>query len=217
MVEADVELGGTDQLFNLLLGRELQKEAGQEPQVVMTMPLLEGLDGVQKMSKSLNNYVGIHEAPNDMFGKLMSISDDLMWRYFSLVLGWEEFRVSELRDAVASGNRNPREVKDDLAQAIIRQFYTAEEAKAASAEFAAVFAKGALPEDTPEVHLDADTPLLDFLAEQGLVKSKGEGRRLIKQNAVKLDDVAVADDQLTLTAGQTGVLKVGKRRFVKLV
>jgi len=217
MVEADVELGGTDQLFNLLLGRELQKAAGQEPQVVMTLPLLEGLDGVQKMSKSLNNYVGIDEAPKDMFGKLMSVSDELMWRYFSLVLGWEDARVSELRDAVASGARNPREVKDEMAQAIIRQFHPAEAASAASAEFAAVFAKGGLPEDTPEVHLDADTPLLDLLAEQNLVGSKGEGRRLIKQNAVRLDDVAVTDDKHLLPAGHTGVLKVGKRRFLKLV
>ena len=217
MVEADVELGGTDQLFNLLLGRELQKEAGQEPQVVMTLPLLEGLDGVRKMSKSLDNYVGISDTPNDMFGKLMSISDDLMWRYFSLVLGWSDERVVDLRDRVASGERNPRGVKDELARAVIEQFHPPAEAEAASAEFAAVFAKGALPADTPQIHLDTDTPLLDLLAAQGLVGSKGEGRRLIKQNAVKLDDHPVTDPQYILPAARAGILKVGKRRFLKLV
>lgn len=217
MVEADVELGGTDQLFNLLLGRELQKVSGQDPQVVMTLPLLEGLDGVQKMSKSLNNYVGISEDPNGMFGKLMSVSDDLMWRYFSLVLGWPEDQVSELKAAVASGAENPRQVKDRMAREIIEQFYSATDAEAASKEFAAVFSKGALPEDTPELRLESDTPLLDLLADQKLVASKGEGRRLIKQNAVKLDDAPVTDAQQILTAGQTGILKVGKRRFLKLV
>jgi tyrosyl-tRNA synthetase len=183
----------------------------------MTLPLLEGLDGVQKMSKSLNNYVGISEAPKEMFGKLMSVSDDLMWRYFSLVLGWTADQVDELRNAVSSGAENPRQVKDRMAQEIIQQFHTPEDAQAASAEFTAVFAKGALPEDTPEIHLEAETPLLDLLADQGMVGSKGEGRRLIKQNAVKLDDTAVTDAQAALSAGQTGVLKVGKRRFLKLV
>ncbi|MEX2607354.1 MAG: tyrosine--tRNA ligase [Kiritimatiellia bacterium] len=217
MVEADVELGGTDQLFNLLLGRELQQEAGQEPQVVMTLPLLEGLDGVQKMSKSLNNYVGISEAPNEMFGKLMSVSDELMWRYFSLVLGMPDPEVAALKAAVESGDRNPRQVKDDLAREIITRFHDADAAKAASEEFARVFSKGALPEDTPDFHVEAETALLDLLADRGLVDSKGEGRRLIKQNAVKLNDEAVTDPHFTLPAGQTGVLKVGKRRFLKLV
>jgi len=216
MVEADVELGGTDQLFNLLLGRELQKEAGQEPQVVMTLPLLEGLDGVQKMSKSLNNYVGVSEAPTDMFGKLMSVSDELMWRYFALVLGWSEDAVADLKGRVERGERNPREVKDELARAVITEFHDEAAATAASEEFARVFSKGAIPADTPEAHLDADTPLLDLLAEHDMVKSKGEGRRLVKQNAVKLDDEPVADAATVLPAGTTGVLKVGKRRFLKL-
>ncbi len=216
MVEADLELGGTDQLFNLLLARELQKAADQEPQVVMTLPLLEGLDGVQKMSKSLNNYVGISEEPKNMFGKIMSISDDLMWRYFSLVLGWSDEQVSELRSAVEAGERNPRQVKDELAQAVITEFHDEAAAKAASAEFAAV-SKGALPEDTPELHLEADIGLLDLLHEQSMIASKGEGRRLVKQKAVKLDDQAITDPLLQLSAGQSGVLKVGKRRFLKLV
>lgn len=217
MVEADVELGGTDQLFNLLLGRELQKDAGQEPQVVMTLPLLEGLDGVQKMSKSLNNYVGVSDSPKDMFGKIMSVNDELMFRYFSLVLGMPDAEVEALKRGVADGSRNPRQVKDQLAQEVITRFHDADAAKAASAEFAQVFSKGALPEDTPEIHLTEETGLLDFLADQQLVASKGEGRRLIQQGAVKLDDTPVTDPLLTLPAGQCGVLKVGKRRFVKLV
>ncbi|MCH8528490.1 MAG: tyrosine--tRNA ligase [Kiritimatiellae bacterium] len=217
VVEADVELGGTDQLFNLLLGRELQKQAGQEPQVVMTLPLLEGLDGVQKMSKSLNNYIGISEPPKEMFGKAMSISDELMWRYFELVLGWTGPKVEALRGQVEQGVRNPREVKDELAQAMIAQFYDEAAANEASAEFARVFSKGALPEDVETVSLSAETALLDVLADHGLVASKGEGRRLLKQNAVKLDDETVTDPFLTLAPGEEHVLKVGKRRFLKLL
>ncbi len=216
VVEADVELGGTDQLFNLLLGRELQKQAGQEPQVVMTLPLLEGLDGVQKMSKSLNNYVGISESAKDMFGKMMSVSDELMWRYFSLVLGWPDERVATLKAEVEAGTRNPREVKDELARLIIALFHPAEAARAASEEFARVFSKGALPEDIPEVVLKTDIQLLELLAEQNLVASKGEGRRLLKQNAVKIDEQAVTDPFHTLHPGHPVVLKVGKRRFLQV-
>lgn len=217
VVEADVELGGTDQLFNLLLGRELQKQAGQEPQVVMTLPLLEGLDGVQKMSKSLNNYIGISESPKDMFGKAMSISDELMWRYFELVLGWPGPKVEALRGQVEQGVRNPRDVKDELARAIIAQFHDEAAAVEASEEFARVFSKGALPDDLETFTLTAETALLDLLADQGLVASKGEGRRLLKQNAVKLDDAVVTDPFLSLVPGEEHVLKVGKRRFLKIV
>ncbi len=217
VVEADVELGGTDQLFNLLLGRELQKQAGQEPQVVMTLPLLEGLDGVQKMSKSLNNYIGISENPSQMFGKAMSISDELMWRYFELVLGWPREKVTALRGQVEQGERNPREVKDELAREIIAQFHDEDAAKEASEEFARVFSKGALPDDVETYVLPAEVALLDLLADQGLVASKGEGRRLLKQNAVKLDDAVVTDPFLTLVPGKEQVLKVGKRRFLKIM
>ena len=216
VVEADMELGGTDQLFNLLLGRELQKQAGQEPQVVMTLPLLEGLDGVQKMSKSLNNYIGISESPTQMFGKAMSISDELMWRYYELVLGWPGEKVSVLRGQVEKGARNPREVKDELAREIIAQFHDVDAAKAASEEFARVFSKGALPDEVETYALPSEVVLLDLLADQGLVASKGEGRRLLKQNAVKLDDAVVTDPFLTLVPGGEHVLKVGKRRFLKL-
>jgi tyrosyl-tRNA synthetase len=217
VVEADVELGGTDQLFNLLLGRELQKIAGQEPQVVMTLPLLEGLDGVNKMSKSLNNYIGISESPKDMFGKVMSVSDDLMWRYFSLVLGWPDARVAALRSAVIRGERNPRDVKDELAQAIISYFHSEDAARAASAEFTRIFSQHALPDDMPEVTLTEPTGLLDLLVAQGFIASKGEGRRLVQQNAIKRDDETVSDPLLVLQPASPCVLKVGKRRFLKLL
>jgi tyrosyl-tRNA synthetase len=217
VVEADVELGGTDQLFNLLLGRELQKIAGQEPQVVMTLPLLEGLDGVNKMSKSLNNYIGISESPKDMFGKVMSVSDDLMWRYFSLVLGWPDARVAALRGAVIRGERNPRDVKDELAQAIISYFHSEDAARAASAEFTRIFSQHALPDDMPEVTLTEPTGLLDLLVAQGFIASKGEGRRLVQQNAIKRDDETVSDPLLVLQPASPCVLKVGKRRFLKLL
>ena len=216
VVRADVELGGTDQLFNLLLGRELQKQDGQEPQVVMTLPLLEGLDGVQKMSKSLNNYVGVSEAPRDMFGKVMSISDELMWRYFPLVLGWGDTEVAALRREVESGARNPREVKDELARRVVDLYHEAGAGEEASAEFARIFSKGALPDDIEEHTLTEPIAIIDLLADRGLVASKGEGRRLLKQNAVKLDDTVVTDPLLELCPGNPAVLKVGKRRFLKL-
>lgn len=151
MVEADIELGGTDQLFNLLLGREIQQSHGQEPQVVMTLPLLEGLDGVQKMSKSLGNYIGLTDRPTDMFGKAMSVSDDLMWRYMRLVLCMAEDEVGELKGAVESGARHPREIKDELGRRIVERFYDAAAADAASAEFKRVFAQNQIPDDIPEL------------------------------------------------------------------
>ncbi len=215
-VEADIELGGTDQLFNLLLGRELQKMAGMEPQVVMTLPLLEGLDGVQKMSKSLNNYIGIAEDPVNMFGKVMSVSDDLMWRYFTLVLGKTDAEVSRLRAEVASGARNPRDVKDELAQDIVAAFHDEAAARHASAEFTRVFSQHALPEDIPEICLDTPTALLDLLLAHGLIGSKGEGRRLVQQNAVKCGETTISDPLWVLQPGESLVLKVGKRRFLRV-
>ena len=217
-VKADVELGGTDQLFNLLLGRELQKDAGQEPQIVMTLPLLEGLDGVQKMSKSLNNYIGVTDAPQEMFGKVMSISDELMYRYFRLVLGWSDEDARQLEADVAAGKKNPRQVKDELARGIIEAFHDEAAAVAASENFANVFSKGNLPDDMPETTLEGDTALLDLLVAEGVIKSKGEGRRLIQQGGVKLDDEKVGDPMLTLhPAERERVLKIGKRRYLKLL
>lgn len=216
VVRADVELGGTDQLFNLLLGRELQKQEGQEPQVVMTLPLLEGLDGVQKMSKSLNNYVGVDEPPRDMFGKLMSMPDELMWRYFSLVLGWDAAKTASLQKEMETGARNPRDVKDQLAREVIERFHDAASAAEASAEFARVFSQGALPDDIPEHTLSEPTTLLDLLADQGLVGSKGEGRRLFKQNAIRVDDKVEADPNRVLHPGTPAIVKAGKRRFLQV-
>lgn len=212
MVEADVELGGTDQLFNLMLGRELQKEQGQEPQVVMTLPLLEGLDGTQKMSKSLNNYVGVTESPKEQFGKIMSVSDDLTWRYFSLVLGWSDERIAALK----AENKNPRLVKDELAQHVITAFHNEDAAREASAEFARVFSEKKLPDDMPVATIDAPIQLLDLLAEHKLIGSKGEGRRLMKQGGIKLDDEKLDDPMMEIAPGLSGIIKVGKRRFLKL-
>ncbi|MFH1184795.1 MAG: tyrosine--tRNA ligase, partial [Chloroflexota bacterium] len=187
VLEADVELGGTDQLFNMLLGRELQKATGQDPQVVMTLPLIEGLDGVQKMSKSLGNYIGILEAPREMFGKTMSISDELMWRYYSLVLCLPEDELAALKEAVAAGKRHPRDVKDELARRVVARFHDAAAAERESQEFARVFSENGLPSDIPELALpSSECPggrlgLLALLVRAGLAASNSEARRLVQQ------------------------------------
>lgn len=223
MVKADVEIGGTDQLFNLLLGRELQKLMGQEPQVVMTLPLLEGLDGVNKMSKSLGNYIGVTESPKDIFGKSMSISDDLMWRYFSLVLNWPENEVAALREQVASGAAHPRDVKDQLGQALVAKFHNKEAGAEASAEFKRVFAAGQLPEDIQEFTVDAASldaegaiGLMALMTAAGLTKSNGEARRLIQQGAVRINDDKATDPMMKLKPESGMIIKSGKRGFVKL-
>lgn len=216
MVKADLELGGTDQLFNLLLGRELQKVYGQPPQIVMTLPLLEGLDGVQKMSKSLNNYVGVTDTPTDMFGKVMSVSDDLMWRYYSLVLCYTDEQIQPLRAL------HPREAKDQLARAIVQQFHGADAANAASAEFAKVFSERQNPTDIPSIEVsEADAPngeigLLRLLTLANLAPSNAEARRLIQQGGVRIDDVKVSDPRMTVTLQDGMILRAGKRGFAKL-
>ena len=214
-MKADVELGGTDQKFNLLVGRELQRQYGQEQQVVITMPILEGLDGVQKMSKSLNNYIGISDAPDDMFGKIMSISDDLMWRYFELLSFRPMSEVRKLQTAIAEG-RNPRDVKFELAEEIISRFHGQTAAKKAQENFIARFQKGAMPDDMPEVTIASDLPLANALKEAGLVQSTSEALRMIKQGAVKIDGEKVEDKSVSLAAGVECVLQVGKRRFAKV-
>jgi tyrosyl-tRNA synthetase len=223
VVQADVEIGGTDQLFNLLLGRELQKIMGQEPQVVMTLPLLEGLDGVNKMSKSLGNYIGVNEAPKDIFGKAMSIGDDLMWRYFSLVLNWPESAIRELREKMAGGGVHPRDVKDQLGQALVSRFYGAEEAAGASEEFRRVFSAGQLPDTIPEYHVPADqcaadgtVGLLSVMVGGGLCASNGEARRLIQQGAVRINDEKVGDAAMKFSPSPGTLIKSGKRGFLKL-
>ena len=217
-MKADVELGGTDQKFNLLVGRELQRQYGQNPQVILTMPILEGLDGVQKMSKSLNNYIGINDQPGDMFGKLMSISDELMWRYFELLSfkGLEE--IEGWRRDVAEG-LNPRDVKFKLALEIVERFHSETEAKAAHEEFINRFRKGAMPEDIPEVTLNADEGVLaiaNLLKNAGLTQSTSDAHRMIRQGAVKIDGERVEEAKLVIKAGSTHIYQVGKRRFARV-
>lgn len=217
-LNADVELGGTDQKFNLLVGRELQRQYGLPQQVVLTMPILEGLDGVQKMSKSLGNYIGINDAPDDMFGKLMSISDELMWRYFELLSFRSIEEIVALKSAVAAG-RNPRDVKFELAHELIARFHNESAADQAQANFIARFQKGALPEDIPETTVSAGEdgmPIANVLRESGLVQSTSEGLRMLKQGAVKLDGAKVSDRGLMLKAGMTPVVQVGKRRIARV-
>ena len=220
MVEADLELGGTDQLFNLLLGRELQKVMGQETQCVMTLPLIEGLDGVNKMSKSLNNYVGIDETPRDMYGKLMSVPDDLMWKYFEYILCWPADKVKETHAKVASGELHPRAVKDMLGQEVVARFIGADEAQAASEEFTRIFAQKQLPDEIPEVKLPAGVEmigLLNLMVMAKLAKSNGEARRLIKQGAVRINDEKISDERAEITPEDGMIIRSGKRGFAKVV
>jgi tyrosyl-tRNA synthetase len=217
-LKADVELGGTDQKFNLLVGRQLQQDYGQPPQIVMTMPLLEGLDGVQKMSKSVGNYVGITDAPGEMFGKLMSISDDLMWRYFELLSFRAIDDIDGLRQRVAGGG-NPRDVKFELALELVERFHDAGAAAAAKDEFVARFQQGAMPDEMPELTLPCQEGRLGIahlLKEAGLVTSTSEAFRMVKQGAVRVDGVRVEDRSLEMAAGTVHVYQVGKRKFARV-
>jgi tyrosyl-tRNA synthetase len=217
-LHADVELGGTDQKFNLLVGRELQRHYGQEPQCILTLPLLEGLDGVNKMSKSLDNYVGITEAPNDIFGKLMSISDELMWRYYMLLSFRPPDEVAALKRECAEG-RNPRDAKVALAQEIVTRFHSQAAAEHALAEFEARFRQGALPESMPEVTLataGAGLPIAQLAKQAGIVESTSEALRLIAQRGLKVDGDVVADKALVIAAGRTIVVQAGKRKFARV-
>jgi len=217
-LKADIELGGTDQKFNLLMGRELQKHYGQPAQCVLTMPLLEGLDGVNKMSKSLGNYVGITDAPQDMFGKLMSISDELMWRYLELLSFRSIGEIAGWREEVSAG-RNPRDIKVLLAQEIIARFHSQQAAEAALAEFEARFRHGVLPDDMPEVKVSASGGSIvvpQLLKQAGLVDSTSEAMRMIQQGAVKLDGERVNDKAAVVEAGKVVVAQVGKRKFARI-
>jgi len=217
-MRADVELGGTDQKFNLLVGRQLQEAYGQEPQVVLTMPILEGLDGVQKMSKSLNNYIGITDAPDDMFGKIMSISDEIMWRYFELLSFRPMAEIEGFKQQVAAG-ANPRDIKFKLGEEIIARFHDQAAADKARENFIARFSKGAMPEDIEEVTLRApegELAIANVLKEAGLVASTSDGMRMLKQGAVKIDGERVEDRSLRLPVGTRCVCQVGKRRFARV-
>ncbi|WP_100656092.1 tyrosine--tRNA ligase [Alteromonas flava] len=217
-LESDVELGGTDQRFNLLMGRELQKEQGQAQQTVLMMPLLEGLDGVQKMSKSLNNYIGITDAPNDMFGKVMSISDDLMWRYYDLLSFKPLDTIAALKASIAQG-ANPRDAKIELAKELIARFHSEAAAEAAHQDFIQRFSKNAIPDEMPELTLPLDNEGLaigNLLKEAELVASTSEAMRMIKQGAVKIDGERVNDAKLMLTEESCAVYQVGKRKFARI-
>ncbi|MEZ8739968.1 tyrosine--tRNA ligase [Photobacterium swingsii] len=213
-METDVELGGTDQKFNLLMGRELQKANGQKPQVVLTMPLLVGLDGVKKMSKSANNYIGVNDVPNEMFGKIMSISDDLMWNYFECLSFRPLEEIAQFKEDMANG-KNPRDVKILLAKEIIARFHSEADADAAEQEFINRFQKGAMPEEMPELEFEAGMAIGNLLKEAGLVNSTSDAMRMIRQGAAKIDGDKVEDTKLVPVAG-TAVYQVGKRKFARI-
>ena len=217
-MKTDVELGGTDQKFNLLVGRELQKQFGQPSQIVITVPILEGLDGVNKMSKSLGNYVGITEAPGEMFGKLMSISDELMWRYYELLSFRSRAEIAKLNTAVSEG-MNPRDAKFGLCEEIITRFHSSADAARAKQAFIDRFQKGATPDDMPEKTIDAagaGMPIAALLKSAAMVSSTGEGMRMVDQGAVRVDGERVSDRKTVLESGTTYIIQVGKRKFARI-
>ena len=221
-IEADVELGGTDQRFNLLVGRNLQKEYGQEPQVLVMMPILEGLDGTEKMSKSLDNYIGVEDKPSEMYGKVMSIPDDLIVRYYELVTNVDVDKVKEIKEDIEVKNVNPMQHKKNLAYKIVEEFHGEEKAKEAANEFENVFSKGGLPEDIPEVEIsedeleDGELWIVKIVAATGMVDSNSEARRMIKQGAVRIDDKKYEKINLDLEVKDGMIVQIGKRRYAKL-
>ena len=220
VLEADVELGGTDQRFNLLMGRELQRDAGQEPQTIVMMPILEGLDGEKKMSKSLDNYVGLNDEPGDMFGKLMGISDELMWRYYELLSFKSNAELATLRASVADGLVAPNVAKADLAKELIARFHNPEAAERASKSAGNKFKAGDIPDQMPEMLVQGDAeggiPLAVLLRETGLAKSSSEARSFISQGAVRIDGDLETDLQYRVNSGETHVFQCGKKRFVRV-
>ncbi len=218
-MEADVELGGTDQLFNVLMGRDLQRSRGQEPQVVLTMPLLEGLDGVNKMSKSLGNYIGITEPANDIYGKVLSISDELMFRYYELLSDLSAAEIEELKQRMEGGDIHPKEVKKQLARELTSRFHSEAEARRAEENFEKVFQQKGLPDEIPEIRVTSSEPvwLPQLLVDAQLVKSTSEGRRMVKQNAVSLDGEKIQDMNINVEPEGAVLLRVGKRRFCRIL
>jgi len=217
-LKADVELGGTDQKFNLLVGRDLQREYGQEPQVIMTLPLLEGTDGVEKMSKSYENHIGLHDIPGDMYGKALSISDDMIEKYFLLAVDADDDTMKEVRRQLDDNSVNPRDVKRWLARELVTLYYDTETAMKAQEHFDRVFISKDVPDEMEEFKLTEEIQLLDILKISGFIRSKGEGRRLIKQNAIKLNGKNCGDELTALAPGcDEVVIKVGKRRFLKVI
>jgi len=217
-LKADVELGGTDQKFNLLVGRQLQEVYGQVPQVVMTMPILEGLDGVQKMSKSLGNYIGINEEPNEMFAKIMSISDTLMWRYYELLSFRDLDEIDAWKGKCEGGGENPKNIKVKLALEIVERFHDESAALAANDAFIARFKRGEVPDDIKSITLSADNayPIANVLKDAGLTVSTSDAYRMIKQGAVKMDGEKITDKSVVLSKGCECVMQVGKRKFARI-
>lgn len=218
-LKSDIELGGTDQKFNLLVGRDLQKAYGQPPQQILTMPLLEGLDGVQKMSKSLNNYIGINDSPDEMFGKIMSISDELMWRYFELLSFRAGGEIEQFKVDVAAG-KNPRDVKFELCKEIVSRFHNERAAEKSQQNFIARFQKGAMPDDIVEISLKANEdgvlPVANVLKEAQLVSSTSDAMRMVKQGAVKINAEKISDPRQSIQKGTDAIFQVGKRKFAKI-
>ncbi|NPA71694.1 MAG: tyrosine--tRNA ligase [Gammaproteobacteria bacterium] len=214
-MDADIELGGTDQKFNLLMGRTLQGHYGKPQQCTLTMPILEGLDGVQKMSKSLNNYIGIKDAPNDMFGKVMSVSDELMWRYYELLSFLSIEEIEGLKVDIENGE-NPRNVKVKLALELIERFHSKEAAEGALKDFETKFSKNAIPDEMPEFTFEGELPIANMLKEAGLVATTSEAHRMTKQGAVKLNSVKIVDSRAMVTQCEAQVYQVGKRKFARI-
>ena len=217
-LEADVELGGTDQKFNLLVGRELQKNYGQLPQIVITLPILEGLDGVQKMSKSLGNYIGINESPEEIFGKIMSLSDELMWRYFELLSSKSLAEIKHLQDEVGQG-MNPRDVKYQLALEMVTRFHSASEAEKSKQSFISRFQQGIDPDDieTKDIYIQqAAIPVANLLKNAGLVPTTSEAHRLVSQGAVRIDGEKISNSRIEIPTGSSQIIRVGKRRIARI-
>jgi tyrosyl-tRNA synthetase len=220
-MKADVELGGTDQKFNLLVGRELQKSYNQPGQCVITVPILEGIDGVQKMSKSLNNYIAVEDVPKDMFGKTMRITDDLMIKYYELLTDMTVEEVKTLKSDIAAGKKHPREAKVNLAKILVTRFHNDKAATQAEDEFNRIFVSGGLPDDIPEVNLNAenDITVLSLLVKAGLATSNGEARRLVEGMAVEIDNEKIKDPKLKLdlVSGKKYLVKAGKKKFAHVL
>lgn len=217
VLKADVEIGGTDQIFNLLVGRELQKEEGQSSQVVLTMPLLVGTDGVQKMSKSYGNYIGINESPREIFGKMMSISDELMWRYYELLSDLSVDEIEELKNELVLGKIHPKVVKENLAMEIVARFHSEDLAIKARDEFEEVFSRKGKPDEMEEFPVPCESCLVDLLSELGLCSSKSDARRMISQGAVRLDDAKIDAIDFRMAKKGPCILQIGKRKFAKLI
>jgi tyrosyl-tRNA synthetase len=217
-INADVELGGTDQKFNLLVGRDLQREYGQEPQSIITLPLLEGTDGVEKMSKSYDNYIAIDDSPEDMYGKIMSINDSMILKYYKLAVFADRDRIESVKLLLEDNSNNPRDIKRSLAKDLVARYYSEEKAKLAEAAFDQIFVKKDNPDNMPSYNLSSEINLVDILLSEKLIVSKGEGKRLINQNAVKVDGKVCDDINQTISPSDEDIIvKVGKRRFLRIV